>query len=222
MLRVERRDQHSIPTGVAAINVQRRAWLRRTSFITRAVLCLVLGAMLGLALTGRAVRRGIDLTAIRVGAWSFDPDAGRPDINPYLRARYARTGQIPMPAADGAMLVAAEDDRGRKLDRRCSYELSGGVPQARLWTLEAADTDGFPIRNAAGRSSFTSADVLRQTDGRFMIAVSPSPRPGNWLPVNGTGRFVLVLRLYDSAVAALGRREIKQLPVPLIVAEPCP
>ena len=52
------------------------------------------------------------------------------------------------------------------------------------------------------RSGFTSAEVLRDAEGRFCIAVSREPMPGNWLRMPEKGRPGLTLRLYDTPVAA--------------------
>jgi hypothetical protein len=62
---------------------------------------------------------------------------------------------------------------------------------------------GAPIANTAGRTGFTSSEVLRASDGQFEITLSRHARPGNWLPIGDTSKFVLVLRLYDSELGAL-------------------
>lgn len=195
-----------------------RGWL---GSMLRIALCLGLGTALGLALTAHAIRHGTSLGTVRLGAWLFMPEAGSPEINPYLRAHFSHTGQIPMAAAAGVMFVADQDSAGNGLRRDCRYRLTGEPPQAGFWTLEAADPDGFPLAAAPLRSSFTSAEILRQTDGQFVVEISPSPQPGNWLPSAGSGHMLLVLRLYDTSVAALGIRDLRLLPLPAITPSPC-
>ena len=198
-----------------------QGWTGAVRFLLRAIFCLVLGAMLGLVLTERSLRLEGGIGAVQIGAWSFFPDAGTADINPYLRARFARTGQVPMSSAEGVMFTATRDSRGDVLDRSCTYRVTGSLPPARFWTLDVSGTEGFSLPNPAQRSGYTAAEVLRSADGDFIITVSPFPEPGNWVPVRGFGRFVLALRLYDTAVTALGTRSLRDLPMPSITRDRC-
>lgn len=185
-------------------------------------LCVLgLGAALGLGLTAAALRNGAGVGTVMVGAWQLAPQIGTPAINPYQRAALARSAAVPMSAGQGVALTASRDDAGKKLNRRCSYVVSGPVPRARFWTLGALDAQGFPIANAADRYAFTSESLLRDESGAVAIAVSPEPQPGNWLPLGGDGPFTLTLRLYDSAIQGLGRRELSVLKGPSIRTADC-
>lgn len=189
--------------------------------LVAALFCLVLGVLIGLMLTYASARHWHGVGATPVGAWSLSPADGTPSINPYQRAHFAITGEIPMAASQGLSLVAYHDDAGRTLDTACTYRVSGPVPQARFYTLGVVDRRGRPIANPAGRHAFTSSELLRDDEGHFQLVVSPDASPGNWLPLTGKGSFVLVLRLYDTAVTALGSREIRGIQVPSITANSC-
>ena len=75
------------------------------------------------------------------------------------------------------------------------------------------------MANAAHRQAFHSREILRRPDGSFVIAVSTSVKPGNWLPVAPVDHFKLVLRLYDTPVTT--GSQIASLAMPEIVVERC-
>ena len=85
------------------------------------------------------------------------------------------------------------------LDARCAYRIGSVVPPARYWTL--ALYDGLNP-SADRRRGFTSAEILREADGGFFITIGPEARSGNWIPMAEAGPVRLVLRLYDTPVAA--------------------
>lgn len=195
-------------------------WGRRVITALAAFGAVGTGTALGLLLTAAAIRSDA-IGTMHVGPWRVFTDVGTPAVNPYLRARAARLGDIPLAAAQGLTATARRDDAGNALDGRCRYRLSGPVPPAQFWTLEAADLTGHPFDNAAGRHGFTATDVLRDADGRFAITLSPDARPGNWLPLPGTGRFMLVLRLYDTGLTNGGAAVARTATWPAIEALGC-
>lgn len=203
-----------------APRVSSSVWARRVATVLAAFGAVGLGTAAGLALTAAAIRSDALGTA-RAGAWRLFTDAGTPAVNPYLRARAARIGDIPLAAAQGLTATARQDDAGHALDGRCRYRLSGPVPPAQFWTLEAADVGGHPFDNPAGRQGFTATDVLRDAEGRFTIELSPDARPGNWLPLPGAGRFMLVLRLYDTGLMSGGAASARSAVWPTIEAAGC-
>ncbi len=166
--------------------------------LIRAALVLAVGLPAGLGATRVVLDRELDPGTRRIGAWSTLPGVGTMNIDPYARAILARTGEVPLPAAEGVVFTARVDSGGRPLSASCWYTVEGPVPPARYWTLSVTDTAGRAIENAAGRYGFASTAVLRGFDGGFAVEVSPNARPGNWLPIRGPGPFVLSLRVYDS------------------------
>ncbi|MDX7952513.1 DUF1214 domain-containing protein [Lichenihabitans sp. Uapishka_5] len=174
-------------------------WARGSLLTLAALGAVVLGIALGLMLTAAAVRSDAIGTR-RIGPWRVFTDVGTPAIDPYLRARMALNGAVPLAAAQGLTAVAQRDSDGHGLDGRCSYRLSGTMPPAQFWTLEAANPAGRPFDNRAGRQSFASDDVLWDGSGQTVIALSPIATAGNWLPLPGSGPIAVVLRLYDTAL----------------------
>jgi hypothetical protein len=168
----------------------------------RGAIAAVIGIAVGLALTFSTLERGFGFGAVRAGPWTAWPRVGASDIDPYARAVLSRTGEIPLAAAQGIAFYARTDESGAALSGSCDYVISGAVPASRFWTLTLTDPNGRLIENSAHRYAFTSAEVLRRGDNSFAVAVAPAARPGNWLPSEARGRFVLVLKLYDAVASA--------------------
>jgi hypothetical protein len=160
------------------------------------------GVLLGLFATFVVVERGKGFGAIAAGPWTGWPRSGTSDPDPYTRAILAYSGEMSLSESEGMSFVAHGDSNGAEFDPACDYALKGEIPSARYWTLTLLSPAGAPIDNKAGRPGFTSSEVLRASDGQFEIILSRHARPGNWLPIGDTSKFILVLRLYDSALDA--------------------
>ncbi|TNC09635.1 DUF1214 domain-containing protein [Methylobacterium terricola] len=190
---------------------------------------LALGAGLGLASANWATRGRYPFGGIALNAWTAWPKIGSRDADPYVRAIHARTGEVPLALGEGLLLTAITDDAGRRLDPSCRYRIAGATPPARAWTLTVErGRHATPVEPQAGtappplRAGFTSTEVLRDRDGRFAMALSPDVQPGNWLPMpEGEGSIRLVLRLYDTPVAA-STGVLEREGVPSITREDCP
>ncbi len=163
------------------------------------IYALALSLAVGLGTAYWAVSGDYPLGGHRIGAWTVWPRVGSREVDPYARAVMARTGAIPLGVGEGLALVATIDDLGRPLDARCAYRIGSVVPPARYWTL--ALYDGLNP-SADRRRGFTSAEILREADGGFFITIGPEARSGNWIPTAEAGPVRLVLRLYDTPVAA--------------------
>ncbi len=161
-----------------------------------------IGVLLGLFVTVVVVERGRGFGAIAAGPWTGWPRNGTSDTDPYTRAILAYSGEMSLSESEGMSFVARADSNGVEFDPACDYAVKGEVPSARFWTLTLLSPAGAPIANSAGWSSFTSGEVLRASDGQFEITLSRHARPGNWLPIGATSKFILVLRLYDSELGA--------------------
>jgi hypothetical protein len=181
---------------------------------------LLLAAAIGLGATWLAITRGVAFGAVTVGAWTAWPKSGSVDIDPYARATIARSGELPIGTGDGVSFYARTDDAGNNFDGRCTFTLNGMTPAARYWTLTLYSPDGHLVANTMDRHGFTSAEVMRDIDGRFTISVAPRARPGNWLPTGGIERYVLVWRLYDTSVGVV-TRNAKEGPMPAITRKAC-
>ncbi|ACL55751.1 DUF1214 domain-containing protein [Methylobacterium nodulans] len=179
---------------------------RRAGIVGLVVYALALGLGLGLASANWATRGRYPFGGVGLNAWTAWPRIGSREADPYARAIHARTGEIPIALGEGLLLTALVDDAGQRLSPACTYRIAGATPPARAWTLtaERRRPDAPPASDGPPpRRGFTSTEVLRDQAGRFAIILSPSVQPGNWLPVpGGEGALRLVLRLYDTPVAA--------------------
>ena len=111
--------------------------------------------------------------------WRRDSRKGSLDTDPYARAVNARRGDIPLAIGEGMLLTAASDDDGRVLDATCTYRLAGVTPPARAWTITVTGRGAPATGQEPVRTGFTSTEILRETDGRFAILLSPEVQAGN-------------------------------------------
>lgn len=181
---------------------------------------LILAAAIGLGATWLTLTRGVAFGALTIGAWTAWPKSGSVDIDPYARATIARTGELPVGVGDGVAFYAHTDDGGNVLDGRCTFMVSGMTPAARYWTLTLYDPQGRLVANTIDRHGFTSAEILRETNGRFTVTIGPRARPGNWLPSGGIEQFVLVWRLYDTPIG-VASLTTKEGPMPAVERKSC-
>ncbi|BCM82893.1 DUF1214 domain-containing protein [Methylobacterium indicum] len=211
--------------------LQNLACPRQVGTVGLVLYALALGAGLGLATANWATRGRYPFGGVVLNAWTAWPKIGARDADPYVRAIHARTGEVPLALGEGLLLTALTDESGRRLDPSCRYRIAGATPPSRAWTLTVerrgrakAEAAGEPAGETgmAPRTGFTSTEVLRDRDGRFAVTLSPTVQPGNWLPMPaGEGSIRLVLRLYDTPVAA-STGVLEREGVPSITREDCP
>jgi hypothetical protein len=182
-----------------------------TAFLVVYTLLLALG--LGLGSAYWAVNGDPPFGSLRLGPWQAWPKLGSPEADPYMRAIIARRGDVPLATGEGLGFTARQDSEGRPLDSACTYSVGVVAPAARLWTLTLYDGDGRLPATALERRSFTSAEVLRDSQDRFSIALSRALQPGNWLQLPESGPFTMVLRLYDPPGAAGANLEEADFPI---------
>lgn len=185
------------------------------------LLALVIAAMVGLGATWFTLNRGTAFGAVELGTWQAWPKTGTLDIDPYARANVARNGELPIGSGDGVAFYARADDAGRPLNGHCDVIVSGTTPPARFWTMTLYDPQGGLVANSINRNGFTSQEIARRPDGSFTIAMAPRARSGNWLPTGAVGRYILVLRLYDTPVGA-ATRPGRDAPMPSVTTKGCP
>jgi len=182
---------------------------------------LIASVALGLGLTYASVTHLRGMDAVRSGPWTGWPHSGTTQIDPYARAAFARSGELPLVLADGLIFLAETDDTGKPLDGRCDIRISGILPQSRVWTLSLMDEAGQLVANEAQRYGFTSNEVVYRPDGGIEMVLSPRAQPGNWLPSGAKAHLKVALRLYDapfSFSSSSGEGSV----LPRIVTERCP
>ena len=166
------------------------------------LLVALLGAGLGLFATWRTLESGVAFDVVEAGPWRAAPRAALREADPYARAGRARSGEVPLSPAEGLAFFAAQDEDGAPLDARCDYVIESPAPAARFWTLAPLDADGGLAATANGRPALTSAQIVRDSAGRFEIRASRRARAGNWLALPEQGGFMLALRIYDTPLSA--------------------
>jgi hypothetical protein len=189
----------------------------------RSILLLLLGVALSLSLglwtAWLAVRSPAPIDVIAIGPWQAWPNAGTVDVDPYSRARLARSGEVPLGSGEGLTLLAQTDDAGAPLTARCVYRIGGQTPPARLWTMALETLEGEAMRNTHGLSAIASDALLRDPDGTFEVVLASTPRPGNWVSTAKTGRFRIAVRLYDTTARLV--TALTTLAMPSITRERC-
>ncbi len=165
---------------------------------------------------------GTPLTTRKTGPWAQWKYLGAPDTDPYTRARMARTGELPVTFTHAFYFLAKTDSAGRPLRAECRYVLRGQPLDALWWSLAVYDTQGFLQANGTDRYSLNSHEILRFADGGYRIFLGNDVRPGNWLPVKGSGERHLLLRLYGPRVSRDTRRGgVIEASLPRIQLEGC-
>jgi hypothetical protein len=186
----------------AAYRVTPRQSRRPLSTAALVIYAVTLALLVGLGSAYWAVKDTYPFGTVQASTWMAAPRVGSREVDPYTKAVLARRAEIPLATGEGLVLTATGDEAGRALDSRCTYRVGPVTPQARYWTITLYDEDGRPAATELQRAGFTSAEVLRDADGRFAITISRELVPGNWLRMPEKGRPSLVLRLYDTPVAA--------------------
>ncbi|WP_414471699.1 DUF1214 domain-containing protein [Microvirga sp. M2] len=166
------------------------------------VYAVLLALGLGLGSTYWMLKGEPPFGRLRIGSWTAWPALGSTSADPYMRAILAERGDVPLATGEGLGFTAKTDSEGRDLDSACTYRVGSVAPTARLWTFSVYDQNGRLLQTELGRSSFTSAELLRDDEDGFEIALSRNLHDGNWLQLPPSGRFSVVLRLYDTPGAA--------------------
>jgi hypothetical protein len=175
--------------------------LDRLSTITVLLLSVFSGLALGLLLTSHVLASRHAPGTVRAGEWQLWPRAGAPDADPYSLAIHARRGDLPLAPSEGLALFATQDKAGALLDGRCTYVLEGTMPTARAWTLALYTPKGALVQDGTQPSGLTSS-MAAVLPGVPLAVLAPDVGPGNWLRAPRGQPFVVVLRLYDTALTA--------------------
>lgn len=193
--------------------------LKTLRIIFESLFVLIVGVLIGLFLTDKAIHYKWFSGKLQIGVWQAWPDVGVFDANPYARAVLSRDAVLPLGAAEGMTFSAFYDDMGRNLSGDCDYRIHGKVPSTRFWSLTIYDQEGHVMPNPANRFGFHSEDILWHQNGHFEIIVARYARPGNWIPHNGTDQMRFVLRLYNTAIGS--SLLLEELDMPKISRETC-
>ncbi len=160
---------------------------------------LIISLVTGLGSAWYLVNSGPDFTAVSEGPWETWNRVGRTIADPYTRAHITRSGRLPVMSKSLLYFTTVHDSAGRKIDAECDYTIIGDDPRGKWWSIAAYDGAGNLMTNPAARHAFNASNVLRDPVGRYKIAISRYPTPGNWLPVDSEYQVRLILRLHMHA-----------------------
>lgn len=190
----------------------------RSFLLTITTLAIALGV--GAGSVWYALDRDFEFGTITIGSWKAFATRGTPEADPYSKARFSREADLALGSAEGITFIARQDDNGAPLHLHCAYRIAGPLPPARFWTLHARDASGKVIHAPGTRApALHSYALLRDGDNNVATTVSRHPSPGNWLAVEGSGEFSLVMTFYDTAMASGAR--ITEIELPQITQVGC-
>lgn len=179
------------------------------------VLSIVLG--LGSAFYGIRYMTG-SRSVIQNGAWFADMTTGGADATMYTRARVAIVGLLALNRSETIYFTARRDSAGDALDGHCSYRIEGRDPDARWWSITAYASDNYLIDHPAKRYSVSKNSVARAPDGSFVVRLSTSAEPNNWIATSVDG-FDVTLRLYNPGEGVI--KDPAAVSLPSITKEAC-
>ena len=175
----------------------------------------------GLSSAWYLIEAGSELSTRSFGPWTAWTAAGRPEADPYTRAHTVSNALLPIASTLELSYKARADSRGGKLSSSCDYAIVMESFDKAWWNLAAFDARGALIPNAAERFAYNSDTVMRETDGRAIITLARDARAGNWLPVGGVGRFILILTVQDAGLASAAYEGARSARLPAIERVAC-
>lgn len=187
--------------------------------IALTILSLSVALLGGAGSVWLALDSDFEFDTVTIGEWVAFPARGTPSADPYSKARFSREADLALGHAEGLVFIARRDADGEPLQLECNYRLDGELPPARFWTLHAKDMDGV-VSPGDGRAPALHSDaLLRAPENTAVVTISRHPAPGNWLALEGSGPFTLVLTLYDTAMASSAR--IAEVELPRLLRDSC-
>ena len=193
------------------MNASSRGSTRTRKMLTSTGL-VALSLALGVGSAALSIRFASRRGAIQVGSWRASATVGGTDSGMYERAAIATHALFVLNRDETFYYRAHTDDAGGDLDARCDYEIRGRPLDARWWSITAYGRDDFLIPNQEKRYSFNMANLAKEPDGSFVIRASARPKPGNWLPLGGSGHVSFALRLYVPSAEISSHPERAALP----------
>lgn len=187
-------------------------------FVGRLIGAVVLAIVLGLASAYWSVMSLRGAHTIRNGPWTTSLETGGANAGSYTRAYVALTGLLALNKDETIYFGASQDSAGEALDGACTYRIEGRDPDARWWSVTLYAADHYLIPNPANRYSVSKSNVARGADGTFVIRLSGTPEPINWIATSPDG-FQITLRLYNPGDSV--KKDPAASPLPSIVKEAC-
>lgn len=162
------------------------------------MLFVAISGGLGFATAHYAIESGTRFVTRQAGPWKQWTMLGRSDADPYARAYMARKGLVPVAATVEQAYFADSDSAGGWLNTSCEYRVVVGHAKGGWWSIAAYSKKGMLVANAADRYAFNVDTAMPEVDGRAVVTLARDARPGNWLPIGGSGPVTVVLSVQPS------------------------
>lgn len=175
-------------------------------------LMLVAGLALGAGAAALQLRQSFAADGMDNGPWRMAQKVGTADAGVATRASVALRGLLALPDAEAIYFNAAHDSKGRLLAGKCSYRVSGGMIDARWWSLTLYNASGYLIANPAQSHSLGSAALDPAELGRWQMTISRARARGHWIAMPDDQPFELTLRAYHPSRTLLRTRATVVLP----------
>jgi hypothetical protein len=166
-------------------------------------LILAITLVVGAAFAGAAFAhwslRPANLFASEIsnGVWRTSLKVGAETADARTRAYVARYGLLGLSRKEAVYFQAYSDSDGNPLSSEHVYEVRGRDLPGRWWSLTLYNHDSFLTPNEYKIYSVRGADIEREEDGGFVVALSREPRQGNWIATAEGRDMSLSLRLYN-------------------------
>lgn len=187
-------------------------------FVLRFLAALVLAAVIGLGSAYLAVTRSGTSGTVKNGPWTTNLTTGGADADDYTRTGVALTGLLALNKNETIYYNAVADSNGEPLNGACTYRIEGRDPDARWWSITVYGNDHFLVDTPTRRYSVSKTNVVRSTEGAFVVRLSTVEEEANWIATSPDG-FQLTLRLYHPGPTVKDGPE--SVPLPAIVKEAC-
>ncbi|PKB15976.1 DUF1214 domain-containing protein [Flavobacterium sp. 5] len=149
-----------------------------------------------------------------IGNWKTigkDKDVNNDDL--LSIAQIAVYATYPLTKKEVIYLNTNTDSDGNPIDSKSDYVINGKKLDARYWSITAYDQDGFLIKNPIEKYSYNFEDVKYEKDSTsYKINLSSSKKEKNWLPITGTQKVSLVIRLYQPSDNLRNNLKVESLP----------
>ena len=188
--------------------------------VWRYLISIAAGLAAGSGAAMWSVRSGAFGSEASIGPWTTGTDLGTAGASAFTRASVALHGLLALPAREARYYSAAVDDRGRPLDGRCRYRVSGTDPGGRWFSLTLYDASGYLVANRAGIRSVGSAGLSPAERSAWTAIVARDPQQERWLPSGGIESFNLTFRVY--LPEGEGRTNLPRERLPRIERMGCP
>ncbi len=171
-----------------------RTWVKVLILV---LIVLVVGGALGYGLSYNIGRAIYDAEAVHNGPWTTNLIQGSTAQDIYTRYVISIWAVMALPRQETLYYGTYRTDSGEQLLTEYDYVIEGKNLDTRWWSITVYDDEGWLFPNELNRYSYNVDTVKFDTDGKYRIHLSRTPKEGNWLPLGNSTTFQLLLRCYN-------------------------